>query len=466
MRFDGHIQLTLKAGEAAPHVPNHLDHLLGACRPVGRLDGGQVDRALNSIGGGFRTLGVYTSRRNLGRVGEHHCGFDDLEEQLGLSRTYKVQIADAAQDQRVVDRLRELPNVETAVVQCLATAPLDGAHPSAEAAEATLKLNRADALRPHERIRAAEALEIEPGAESVSVGVVDTGVSPGHPEFQRRLLAGYDTVNLGMGAANDQVTLVGDSRGLDFNPADEVNHGSHVAGVIGAQGWRIPRGVAGRCLILPIRVLAAAVFAHKRKRSGVGALSDINAGLKVCVDLGAKVINMSFGTPESNLNHDDPRPHARVIRYAARYGCVLVAAIGNSGLEEKFYPAALPEVIAVGSVDEQGRRSAFSTYGSHIAVCAPGERVISAGRRGYLASSGTSHAAPFVAGLVALLVSRARRSRRELSGAEVKRLLIESARPLQGGFNIQTGHGLLDAVAALQHLDRLLAGGRFAGEMR
>ena len=465
MRFDGHIQLTLKAGEAPSHVPNHLDHLLGACRPVGRLDGGQVDRALNSIGGGFRSLGVYTSRRNLGRVGEQHRGFSNLEEQLGLSRTYKIQIADAARDQRVVDRLRELPNVETAVVQRLATAPLGGA-PLAGASEATVKLTRADAWRPHERIRAAEALGIEPGAEGVSVGVVDTGVSPGHPEFQRRLLAGYDTVNLGMGAANDQVTLVGDSRGLDFNPSDEVNHGSHVAGVIGAQGWRIPRGVAGRCLILPIRVLAAAVFAHKRKRSGVGALSDINAGLKVCVDLGAKVLNMSFGTPESNLNPNDPRPHSRVIRYAARYGCVLIAASGNSGIEEKFYPAALPEVIAVGSVDGQGRRSTFSAYGSHIAVCAPGERIISAGRRGYLASSGTSHAAPFVTGVAALLVSRAWRSRRELNGAEVKRLLIESARPLQGGFNTQTGYGLLDAVAALQHLDRLLAGGRFAGETR
>jgi len=69
MRFDGHIQLTLKTGEAPSHVPNHLDHLLGARRPAGRLDGGKVDRALNSIGGGFRTLGVYTSRRNLGRVG-------------------------------------------------------------------------------------------------------------------------------------------------------------------------------------------------------------------------------------------------------------------------------------------------------------------------------------------------------------------------------------------------------------
>jgi subtilisin family serine protease len=460
MRFDGHIQLTFKPGESPSHVPNHLDHLLGACRPAGQLDGGPVDRVLSSVGGGFRALGVYTSRRNLGHVGEHHRGFDDFEEDLGLSRTYKVRIAEPARDQQVVDRLRELPNIEMAVVQCLMTAPMAAA---GRLDGASVKLTLADARRPHERIHVAEALEIEPGNESVTVGVVDTGVSLGHPEFQRKLLAGYDTVNLGMGAASDQVALVGDSRGLDFNPSDEVNHGSHVAGIIGAQGWRIPRGVGGRCLILPIRVLAAAVIAERRKRSGVGALSDINAGLKVCVDLGAKVINMSFGTSDSNLHPDDPRPHARVIRYAARYGCVMIAASGNSGLEERYYPAAHPEVIAVGSVDEWGQRSAFSTYGPHISICAPGERIISAGRRGYLASSGTSHAAPFVAGVAALLVSRARRSRRELDGAEVKRLLIESATPLQGGFNKHTGSGLLNALAALRRLERLLVGDQFRG---
>jgi subtilisin family serine protease len=457
MRFDGHLQITLKSGEAPGHVPNHLDSLLGACRASGRIDGGPVDRALNSGGGGFRALGVYSSRRHLGRVGEQHLGFDEVEESLGLSRTYRIQLSDKDRGQEVVERLRMLPQVETAVVQCLATAPL-------AATEDAAKITRAEAWRPHERIHADEGLAVEPGDERTTIGVVDTGVSLGHPEFQRKLLAGYDTVNLGMGPVNDQVQLVGDSRGLDFNPSDEVNHGSHVAGIIGAQGWRIPRGVAGRCFLLPIRVLAAALIGHRPKRSGVGSLSDINAGLKACVDLGAKVLNMSFGTAASSLNPNDPLPHARVCRYAAHFGCVLIAAAGNSGLEERYYPAALPEVIAVGSVNEHGRRSAFSTYGSHLTICAPGERIVSAGRRGYLLSSGTSHAAPFVSGVAALLVCRARRSGRDLSGAEVKRLLIESAAPLDGGgFSPQTGYGLLDALAALRRLERALVGNQSSG---
>src|SRR5262249_32317215 len=170
------------------------------------------------------------------------------------------------------------------------------------------------------------------------------------------------------------------------------------------------------CLLLPIRVLAAALLGGRRKRSGVGGLSDINAGLKICVDLGAKVINMSFGTPDSNLDARDPRPHARVTRYAMRYGCALIAAAGNSGLEERYYPAALPDVIAVGSVNEQGERSAFSTWGPHLTICAPGERIVSAGRRGYLVSSGTSHAAPFVAGAGAAPWGAPRGGRRRPGG--------------------------------------------------
>ena len=295
---------------------------------------------------------------------------------------------------------------------------------------------------------------MEAGNESVTIGVVDTGITLGHPEMQRKLLAGYDTVNLGMGRMSDGVKLVGDSRGSDFNPTDEVGHGSHVAGIIGAQGWRIPRGIGGRSFVLPIRVLAAAQSGNRAKPMGIGGLADINAGLKCCVDLGATVINMSFGTPASSINRDDPLPHAKVIRYAEHYGCVLIAAAGNSGIEEKYYPAALPEVIAVASVDKLNRRSSFSTYGDHILISAPGERIVSTGLKGYMVSSGTSHAAPFVTGVAALLVSRARRSGKSLNGADVKRILKASAETLNGGFSNETGYGFLNAVSALRHLDR------------
>ena len=152
-----------------------------------------------------------------------------------------------------------------------------------------------------------------------------------------------------------------------------------------------------------------------------------------------------------------PLPHRRVVDYAIHQGCILVAAAGNSGIAEKYYPAALPEVIAVGSVDEAGRRSRFSTFGEHLAICAPGERIVSTGRSGYAVNSGTSFASPFVAGVAALLVSRAQRRRYRLTGLDAKQILIRSAAPLGGGgFHAETGHGFLDARAALRELDIFL----------
>jgi len=429
---------------------------MGACRRANRLDGGRVDRVLTRYGGAFRADSVFHARQSLGRVGEHGVGFDDLEENLGLSRTYQIELADIERTLDAIQALRELEAVEAVAVETLASAPLEYAAPWAVPMAAG-RGGPGLAREPHERIHAAQALEMEPGDEGVTVAVVDTGVSLGHPEVQTCCKAGYSTVDLGMGRVAADIMLVGDSRGPDFNCIDRVGHGSHVAGVIGARGYHLPRGVAGQALILPLRVLAAAVSQGRRKLMGLGALPNIDAGLKVAVDLGAAVINMSFGTAEADLDPGAPRPHASIIRYAHNYGCVLISAAGNSGKLERYYPAALPEVIAVGSVDRAGHRSHFSTYGPHLAICAPGEDIVSIGIRGYRVSSGTSHAAPFVSGVAALLVSRARRAGRRLNGDEVRRLLVESAAPLgPGGYSSETGYGLLDAAAALRALDRAL----------
>lgn len=445
----GYVVMVLREGERLRHVPAQLDCLSGAGRPASRLDGGPLDRALGRWGGGGRCASVFHARKSFGRPGEHHVGYDDVEEQLGLSRTYKVELADRDRTEDVVKALRDLPQVESAAVQIVATTPFD--------ASTVTEPKVAEAWEPHERIRAREAQAIEPGDERVSASIVDTGIVVGHPEFQRKCLAGYDTVDLGMGRVNEQIRLVGDSRGHDYNPYDDVGHGCHVAGVIGARGWRLPPGVAGRSLLLAIRVLAAAVSSSSGRRVGVGALSDIDAGMKVAVDLGASVINMSFGTPEASVDPLGPVPHRQVVGYAARYGCVLVAAAGNSGIRERYYPAALPEVIAVGSVDRQGLRSRFSTWGDHVAICAPGERIVSVSRRAYQVNTGTSFAAPFVAGVAALVLSRARRAGRRVTGADVKRILTESASPLGGGgFHPETGHGFLDSVAAIRRMDRFL----------
>ena len=125
MHLSGHLQITLRTGEALEHVPSHLDYLIGACRYASCLDHGEIDRVIRHYGGGFRALSVYQARQSLGRAGEQHLNFNETEERLGMSRTYRVEIADKERSQDVVDALRDLAKVESAVVQRLAsTAPL------------------------------------------------------------------------------------------------------------------------------------------------------------------------------------------------------------------------------------------------------------------------------------------------------------------------------------------------------
>ncbi len=342
--------------------------------------------------------------------------------------------------------------IESASILTLATAPL-----SLQGVAREGKVEPA-ALEPYRRIRIPEAHAMEPGDEDVTVAVVDTGVSLGHPELQRKCLAGYNTVDLGLGQLNSSLQLVGDSWGLGFHPQDQVGHGSMVAGIVGAQGWHVHRGVAAKSLVLPVRVLAAAQSQPNGPRVGVGSLADIDAGMKVAVDLGADVINASFGTPASAIPEGDVLPHSRVVAYAHQYGCTIVAAAGNKGDQDRYYPAALPGVIAVGSVDGSDRRSQFSSYGDHVCVCAPGEQIYGLARRGYRISSGTSFSAPFVTGVVALIISRARRAGLELASEALRQILAETAKPLGGaGFHPETGYGLVDAMAALQRIDAMAA---------
>jgi subtilisin family serine protease len=213
--------------------------------------------------------------------------------------------------------------------------------------------------------------------------------------------------------------------------------------------------VAAKSLLLPVRVLAAAQALGGGPRVGVGSLADIDAGLKVAVDLGADIINMSFGTPASAVPAGDALPHSRVIPYALHHGCTLVAAAGNKGDQDKYYPSALPGVIAVGSLDARNRRSHFSSFGEHLCVSAPGEQIFGLDRGGYRANSGTSFASPFVAGVAALVVTRSRRLGMSLDGSAVRRILMETAKTLQNGFNPETGHGMVDALAALRRVDAM-----------
>jgi subtilisin family serine protease len=165
---------------------------------------------------------------------------------------------------------------------------------------------------------------------------------------------------------------------------------------------------------------------------------------------------MSFGTDDEELEPGAAKPHSEAVAFATERGVTLVAASGNSGGRRVYWPAAFPEVIAVGAVARDGVVCDFSTTGPHVALCAPGERVRTAAIEGYQLATGTSFAAPFVAAAAALLQSRARRRAAPLAPAAIRQLLIASARPHRADVPEGNGAGVLDAAGALELLDQAL----------
>jgi thermitase len=209
-------------------------------------------------------------------------------------------------------------------------------------------------------------------ARTVVVAVIDSGVCLQHPDLQGRLVAGFDFVD------------------DDNDPSDLFGHGCSVAGVIAANtnnGTGIA-GVAPNAQIMPLRVL---------DENGLGNYSNIAAAIVYAVDNGANILNLSLaGSSPSNIIE-------AAVNYATQRGAVVIAAAGNFAQERAYYPAAYPNVIAVGSIDPNLQRSSFSNFGADIDVWAPGRDILATSMNGgYEFMSGTSFAAPIVAGLTAI----------------------------------------------------------------
>lgn len=177
-------------------------------------------------------------------------------------------------------------------------------------------------------------------------------------------------------------------------------HGSHVAGIIGARhGNKIGiSGVAPECDL---------VVAKGLDDQGIGDDENIARAIVWLVDEGCNVINFSGGGPfVSQLMQ-------KAIDYAISKGCLFVVAAGNSGTTEDpaiAFPARLGSCIAVTAVDEDGELANFSSRGHEADVGCPGTRVLSCGNSGtYMVMSGTSQAAPFFTGVVALAMSAGRK---------------------------------------------------------
>ncbi len=265
-------------------------------------------------------------------------------------------------------------------------------------------------------IGAPAAWTITRGDPSVIVAVIDTGIDPDHPDLRDRLVPGRDFVD---GTAD---------------PRDDNGHGTFCAGIIGAEadnGIGIA-GVAPRVSLMSLKALDGA---------GEGTTSTVAEAIVWAADHGARVVNLSLGSPAFSQFLQE------AVDYALGKGCVLVAAGGNDGVAAAVYPAAYPEVIGVGATGQGGAIWRLSNTGSHIALVAPGEAIVSTGLLATTVSnSGTSAASAFVAGVAALVVS----ARPELSGTTVGRLLAQTAHDLGApGRDPVYGSGGIDAASSL-----------------
>ncbi|WP_017241728.1 type VII secretion-associated serine protease mycosin [Streptomyces sp. SS] len=291
-----------------------------------------------------------------------------------------------------------------------------------------------------EALHTAEAWRTTKG-EGITVAVLDTGVDAQHPDLEGSVLPGHDLI--GFGATRGDRAW--------------ARHGTAMAGIIAGHGHGPGDGdgvlgIAPDAEILPVRVILEGTdkARDKARKTRGTALAE---GIRWAADHGADVINLSLGD-DSKSAHPDAGEDAAV-QYALAKGVSVVASAGNGGEKGDHisYPAAYPGVIAVTAVDRFGTRASFSTRRWYATVSAPGvDIVIADPDRRYYEGWGTSAAAAFVSGAVALV----RAAHPDLTPAQIKQLLIDTARSRpEGGRSDAKGYGTVDPAAAIKAGARL-----------
>lgn len=236
------------------------------------------------------------------------------------------------------------------------------------------------------------------------IAVLDTGIDVTHPDLQGNIWRNSKEID-GNGKDDDGNGWVDDYYGVNTRVGsgsgiDNDGHGTHVAGIIGARGnnGNSVTGVCWNGSIMSVKFMG---------RLGIGSGSDAAEGIRYAVRMGAKIINASFGSSENSSTVHD------AVKYAKEKGALIVAAAGNEASDidrSPVYPASYTDgnVLSVAATDQNDELASYSNFGDvAVDVAAPGTEILSTYIGGeYAVISGTSMAAPVVAGIVGLLKAK------------------------------------------------------------
>ena len=302
-------------------------------------------------------------------------------------------------------------------------------------------------------IDAPEAWNITTGSGNEIVAVVDTGIDLTHPDLINNLWVNTAEIP-GNLIDDDGNGYVDDVHGYDFfnrssNLSDENGHGTHVAGIIAAQGNNNigVSGVSWNTRIMPLRFLGA---------GGSGTISDAIEAIHYAANMNAKIINASWSLSVKS------RALADAIQMTESAGILFVAAAGNNGNNTDItptYPAnyAFENIVSVAATTNIDSLANFSNYGvNSVDIGAPGVGIYSTipvaggvccfGQSGYALLDGTSMAAPHVSGAAALLLA----NNPALSSAEIKDRIILASDLTPGLVGLTSGGGRLNIASALE----------------
>ena len=214
---------------------------------------------------------------------------------------------------------------------------------------------------------------------------------------------------------------------------DKLGHGTQVAGTAAAIGNNSvgAAGINWNAQLMAVKIDDA---------NGVMSVANVAKGIIWAADNGAKVINLSLSSASPSITEQN------AIDHAYKKGCAIFATTGNNAKNTINYPAGYSNVMAVGATDNGTTRATYSNYGPGIDIVGIGTYYTTTASGGYTTPGGTSFACPQVAGLASLMWA----VNPNLTNAEIYSFIRQGAKPLGGGFNEQTGYGLIDIGKTLR----------------